>query len=261
MVYLRLLYIFMRLGVLNEFQYRSNFWINLFQSLLTIGMSLGGLAVVFQHTDTLGGWHPFELVVLVGVYYIMAGFIGTVVQPSMEAFLQDVREGTLDFTLIKPEDAQLLISIRRFSLWGMITVLLGGIVIGFALQRLPNVLTAWQFAGFSLAIITAMVIVYSFYLILVTCAFWFIKIENILVIFDSLYQAARWPIGIYPPLLRLILTFLVPIAFAVTVPAEALVGRITRWSLLGAVALAVGIFVAARWFWRFGLRHYAGASA
>jgi ABC-2 type transport system permease protein len=261
MAYLQLLYTFVRLGALNEFQYRSNFWINLFQSLLTVGMSLGGLAVVFQHTDTVGGWHPFELVALVGVYYIMAGFIGTVVQPSMEAFLQDVREGTLDFTLIKPEDAQLLVSIRRISLWGVITLLLGCIVVGTALSRLPGFLTLRQIGGFGLALLAAMIIVYSFYLILVTCAFWFIRIENILVIFDSLYQAARWPIGIYPPLLRLILTFLVPIAFAVTVPAEALVGRLTTFVLVEALALAIGIFVIARWFWRFGLRHYSGASA
>jgi len=233
----------------------------LFQSLLTIGMSLGGLAVVFQHTDTVGGWQPFELMALVGVYYIMSGFIGTVVQPSMEAFLQDVRGGTLDFTLIKPEDAQLLVSIRRVSIWGMITILLGSIVVTIALARLPTILTLWQMGGFGLALLAATIIVYSFYLILVTCAFWFVKIENILVIFDSLYQAARWPIGIYPPLMRLILTFLVPIAFAVTVPAEALVGRATLWSLAGAVALALGILIVARRFWLFGIRHYSGASA
>lgn len=233
----------------------------MFQSLLTIGMSLGGLAVVFQHTDTVGGWQPFELMALVGVYYIMSGFIGTVVQPSMEAFLQDVRGGTLDFTLIKPEDAQLLVSIRRVSIWGMITILLGSIVVTIALARLPTILTLWQMGGFGLALLAATIIVYSFYLILVTCAFWFVKIENILVIFDSLYQAARWPIGIYPPLMRLILTFLVPIAFAVTVPAEALVGRATLWSLAGAVALALGILIVARRFWLFGIRHYSGASA
>lgn len=261
MVYLRLIYTFARLGILTEFQYRSNLWINLMQSFLTIGMSLGGLAVVFQHTNTVGGWHPFELLALVGVYYIMAGFIATVVQPSMEAFLQDVREGTLDFILIKPEDAQLLVSIRRISMWGMITVLLGCLVVGVALINLPHVLTLWQILAFGIALLAATVIVYSFYLILVTCAFWFIKIENILVIFDSLYQAARWPVGIYPPLLRLVLTFLVPVAFAVTVPTEALVGRITYGALGGALVLAIGIFLLARWFWRFGLRHYAGASA
>lgn len=261
MAYLHLIGTYLRLGVLNEFQYRSNFWVNLFQSLLTIGMSLGGLAVVFQHTDTVGGWQPHELVGLVGVYYIMSGLIAAIIQPSMETFLQDVREGTLDFVLTKPEDAQLLVSIRRVSIWGVLTILLGFIVLALALAQQPTALTMGQVVIFCLTLLLAGVIVYSFYLMLATCAFWFIKVDNILVIFDSMYQAARWPVGIYPPLLRLILTFLVPIAFAVTVPAEAAMGRATTGSLLGALALAIVIFVAARLFWRYGLRNYAGASA
>ena len=46
-------------------------------------------------------------------------------------------------------------------------------------------------------------------------------------LFQSLYDAGRWPIGIYPDWLRAALTFLVPVAFAVTIPSEALLGRLT----------------------------------
>ena len=261
MHYFRLIATYVRVGVLNEFQYRANFWVNLFQSVLTLGMALGGLAVVFQHTDTVAGWQPLELVALVGVYYIMAGFIGAVIQPSMELFLQDIRQGTLDFVLTKPVDSQLLVSIRRVSIWGFVTIVLGGIVLGIALVGFGSRVTLWQVGAFVLALTAGAVIVYSFWLILATFAFWFVKIENILVIFDSMYQAGRWPVTIYPPFLRAILTFLVPIAFAVTVPAEAAVGRLTTVTLVGALLLAIVLFGAARWFWQFGVRHYSGASA
>ena len=76
-----------------------------------------------------------------------------------------------------------------------------------------------------------------------------------------MYQAGRWPIGIYPQWLRLILTFLVPVAFAVTVPAEALSGRLSQTSLLTATALAVGMLALSRWFWKFGVKNYSCASA
>jgi ABC-2 type transport system permease protein len=261
MHYIHLLYQYIRVGLLNEFQYRANFLVNFFQSILTIGMSLGGLAVVFQHTDVVGDWRPYELVGLVGVYYIMAGVIGAMIQPSMELFLQDVRQGTLDFVLTKPEDSQLLVSIRRVSIWGVITMVLGFLILGIGLTGVATVVTPLAIGGFVLALLAGGVIVYSFWLMLATLAFWFIKIENILVIFDSMYQAGRWPVGIYPRLLRAILTFLVPIAFAVTVPAEAAVGRLTASALAGALALALTIFVAARAFWLFGIRHYSGASA
>ena len=261
MTYLRLIYTFIRLGILNELQYRSNFWVRLFQSRLGIGTALIGLATVFNHTDTLAGWQRSELLALVGIYFLMVGLISTFIQPSMEQFLDDVRKGTLDFTLTKPEEAQLLVSIRRISIWNVLDILMGIGVLVIALVQMGEVITVRQTLGFVVALSTGAVIVYSFWLILATLAFWFIKIENILVIFDSMYQAGRWPIGIYPPALRITLTFLVPVAFAVTVPAEAAVGRLTGATLLGAIGLAIALFALSRWFWNVGIQHYAGASA
>jgi ABC-2 type transport system permease protein len=259
--YPRLFATYFRLGMLNELQYRSNFWINLFQSLLGMGTALGALAVVFHHTDTLGGWLPAELLALVGIYFLMRGAIRTVIQPSMEAFLASVREGTLDFILVKPEESQVLVSIQRISIWSLFDVLLGIGAIGYALYLLEYAMTWTDLAAFLLVMLTGVLIVYSFWFILATFAFWFIRVENILVIFSSLYEAGRWPVTIYPAALRIILTFLVPVAFAVTVPAEALTGRITLPTLglsLLVAALLVGF---SRWFWTFGVRHYSGASA
>ena len=76
-----------------------------------------------------------------------------------------------------------------------------------------------------------------------------------------MYQAARWPVGIYPQFLQVLLTFLVPVAFAVTVPAEAIVGQLTGQTLFTTISVAVLLFAIARWFWRLGLSRYSGASA
>jgi ABC-2 type transport system permease protein len=261
MARLRLILTYVRLSVLNELQYRVNFVTSLIESVLGLTLSLGALLLVFQHTDTLAGWTAHELLALVGIYYLMGSFIGAFVQPSMELLLNDVRKGTLDFTLTKPEDAQVLVSVRSVAVWKLIDALLGVALIVVALRRSGMDFGFVQGAASALALMLGMVIIYSFWLMLATIAFWFIKIENILVIFQSMYQAGRWPVGIYPPFLRLLLTFLVPVAFAVTVPAEALTGRATWATLLGATALAAAILAAARAFWRVGVRHYAGASA
>ncbi len=258
---LHLIATYFRLGALNELQYRANFWINLLQSSLSLLSALAGMAVIFYHTDALAGWLPMELLALIGIYFLMSGFINTFVQPSMERFLQDIRLGTLDFVLTKPRDAQLLVSIRRISIWSLLDVLLGLAVLLIALQRLGRGFTLPQILGFVVVLAAGAVIVYSFWLILGTIAFWFVKIENILVIFQSMYQAGRWPVSIYPPALRVLLTFLVPVAFAVTVPAEAIIGRLEWTTLAASLGVALAIFVAARAFWLYGVRHYSGASA
>lgn len=259
--HLRVIATYLRLGALNEVQYRTNFWVNLLQSLLGLATAMGGLGVIFLHTDTLAGWRPAELAALVGIFYIMRGTIRAIIQPSMEAFMDAVRKGTLDFVLVKPEDSQLLVSFQRVSLWSVLDALLGVVVMGVALSTLGARIGIGQALAFTLALLAGAVIVYSFYVILATCAFWFIKIENILVIFQSLYQAGLWPVGIYPQTLQIILTFLVPVAFAVTVPAEAAVGRLAPSTLWLAVGLAAALFFFARRFWHFGIRYYSGASA
>ncbi|MCI0394643.1 MAG: ABC-2 family transporter protein [Chloroflexi bacterium] len=259
--YFRLLLLFFRLGLLSEMEYRANFYVQVFQSLLGLGMSLGGLAVVFSHTDTLGGWRPDELLALLGVFFLIGGLIHLVVQPSMSRFMEDVRMGTLDFTLTKPEDAQLLVSIKQFEVWKFADVILGLVVLGIALARLRLSLGLGQAAAFGLVLLCGAAIVYSFWLFLATLSFWFVRVENILVIFESVYEAGRWPVSIYPRWLRLTLTFVVPVAFAVTVPAQSLIGRLNTQTLLGAIALALFLLLLSRLFWKIGIRHYSGASA
>lgn len=261
MSYLRLLAAFFVVSLRGEMAYRANLFVQLFQSLLDLGMSLGGLAVIFSFTDTLGGWRPDEVLALVGVYFLVGGIIGLMIQPGMEEFIESVRDGTLDFTLTKPEDAQLLVSIRRVDVWKLIDMLMGVIVLGAALARLGGAIGLWEAGLFGLMLVAGGLIVYSFWLILATLSFWFVRVENILVIFQSMYEAGRWPISLYPGWLRYGLTFVVPVAFATTIPAEALTSRLSGWTLLGAVVLAAALLLASRGFWRLGLRRYSGTSA
>ncbi|MBB29225.1 MAG: ABC transporter permease [Gemmatimonadetes bacterium] len=261
MTYLTLIWTFFRVGIFNELAYRINFYVQLFQSLISLGTALAGLAVVFSHTQTLGGWQANEILVLLGIYLLVGGLIQMVIQPGMETLMSGVRQGTLDFTLTKPEDAQLLISIGEIRIWKFTDILLGIGVIIFALFRLEHEPGLQELGHFSLVLLSGIAIIYSFWLILATLSFWFIRVDNILNIFQAMYQAGRWPIGIYPQWLRLILTFLVPVAFAVTVPAEALSGRLSQTSLLTAAALAVGMLALSRWFWKFGVKNYSGVSA
>jgi ABC-2 type transport system permease protein len=261
MNYLRLLAAFFWVSVISELAYRVNFVWQLFQSLLSLGVSLAGLAVIFSYTETLGGWRPDEILALVGVYFLVGGFIGLVIQPGMEQFIESVRDGKLDFTLTKPEDAQLIISIRQVDIWKLIDIVLGLAVLAIALVQLGEKVGGWQAGAFVLMLITGGIIVYSFFLILATLSFWLVRVENILMIFQSMYEAGRWPISLYPGWLRYGLTFIIPVAFATTVPAEALTGRLTWQTLLGAVVLAILFFAVSRAFWRVGLRRYSGASA
>jgi hypothetical protein len=46
---------------MGETAYRVNFFFQLFQSLLSLGMTIAGVAVIFSYTNNLGGWRPEEI--------------------------------------------------------------------------------------------------------------------------------------------------------------------------------------------------------
>jgi ABC-2 type transport system permease protein len=261
MSYFRLWWIYFRVSAMNELQYRVNFFVQLFQSSLSLATGLIGLALVFSYTDDLAGWTRSELLAVMGVHILMGGLIRTTIQPNMERLMSDVQEGTLDYALTKPEDAQILVSVREIRIWQMTDVLMGLIVLLVAVFQLQRGIGVWQALGFGVALILGALMIYSFWLMLTTGAFWVVRVDNILELFQGVYLAGRWPVGIYPGWLRTGLTFLVPVAFAVTVPAEALTGRLTLQTLLGAAALAAALLTLARWIWKTGLRRYSGASA
>lgn len=187
---LRLVWTFLRLGVLNELSYRANLFIQLFQSALELGAAIAGLAVVFTHTDELGGWRQPELLALLGVYFLVGGVIRALIQPSMQRFMEQVRLGTLDFTLTKPADAQLLVSIQQVQVWKVTDVILGFVVLGIALAQLGERVGVGTALTFGVTLLAGTAIVYSFWLILAACAFWIVRVENILEFCpQSRYQA------------------------------------------------------------------------
>jgi ABC-2 type transport system permease protein len=252
---------FLRIGMLNELQYRVNFFIQVLQSFIALATGLIGLALVFSHTAELGGWSQPELLAVMGVHILMGGVINALIQPNMQRLADEVQDGTLDFALTKPADAQALVSLREFRLWQMVDVVVGLVVLVVAVARIQARLGLWQSLGFAFALLLGAVMIYCFWLMLTSTAFWIVRVFEMVNLFQGLYAAGRWPVGLYPDWLRTGLTFLVPVAFAVTVPAEALTGRLTPLALLGAFAFTVFLALLARLVWKLGLRNYSGASA
>ena len=137
----------------------------------------------------------------------------------------------------------------------------GLIVLGFGISRITTEVGPADAAAFGVALLVGVVLIYCFWLVIATIAFWVVNMWHAVELFDGVFQTGRWPVGIYPGWLRYSVTFLVPIAFAVTVPAEALTSRLDWETLALAIGFAIVFFAFTRWFWRFGLSRYSGASA
>jgi ABC-2 type transport system permease protein len=259
---LKVMRTYVRLGFLNMLQYRANFFFELLGVSTHLITAFLGLAVVFNQTDSLNGWSATEIVILVGVQTMIGGLLGTVIEPSFQQFMEHVRQGTLDFTLTKPADSQVIISLQRIEGGAIAGIIAGFATLIFGIRQQADAIGAGEAVLFVLTLAAGVVIVYCFLLILTTLAFWFVKLDNVLVIFGTSFgKAGSWPITIYPGWLKASLTYIIPVGFAVTVPAQSLTGRLDAGWAIGTFAAAAAFIVVSRFFWRFGLKHYTGASA
>ncbi len=259
MLYLAI--IFLKVGIQNELQYRVNFFVQLGQSLIALGTGLVGLWLVFSQTSELNGWTQPELLIVMGIFILMGGVINAYIQPNMTRLLEEIQLGTLDFALTKPVDAQGLVSIREFRLWSLTDVIVGGLVLSYGIYHYQGSVGFIQSLEFMLALVLGSILIYCFWLIITSTAFWIVRVEEIVNLFQGVYAAGRWPVTIYPRWLQIGLTFIIPVAFAVTIPAEALTSRLTPLILLGSLGLTSLFSLLARFIWRLGLKNYSGASA
>jgi ABC-2 type transport system permease protein len=256
----RILAALWRLNVAEELQYRANFAASVLGTAFGIGTALLTLAVFFRHATRLGGWDYWEVIVLLGVFNALTGLIEAVLRPGIGQLASDVRTGHLDPVLSRPVDAQAFVSFRRLDIWRLTDVALGLGLAGFALHRLGRVPSALELAAFAVAFGSAAVVVYAIWVVLMSLAFWVVAVENLSVLFDSLYEGARYPVSAYPGALRFLFVYLVPIAWTTTIPASALTGRLGPGIALAAAAVAVAAFALARLLWQLGLKRYTGAS-
>lgn len=261
MRYLRMFRAFASTEFQFEMEYRGNFYLSILEMFLVIGTSIAAVLVMFQHTTTMNGWTLPEMIVLLGVYYMIQGGVNLVFSPSFERLMEHVRAGTLDFHLLKPVNVQFLVSTRHLRVVRAADLLLGLAVVIFGLVQVGVEIGVGPALLFVLSLFFGIALVYSLLLGLVTLSFWFVRVENLLAIFWAFTEAGRFPVDVYPLWLRVSLSTIVPIGIAVTAPANVIAGRMD-W--IGVAMLAAGTVLAvaiASALWRRGLKSYTGASA
>ncbi|GAB4188186.1 MAG: ABC transporter permease [Coleofasciculaceae cyanobacterium] len=258
--YVLVLKLFWSTAIAAELEYRLNFVIATLSSLGNLMGSLFGLSLFYYRTGyTFEGWNWEQALIVVGVFTLLQGFSATVLVPNLNRIVQHVQQGTLDFVLLKPISSQFWLSTRMISPWGMPDVVFGSILIAYAGGRLGLAVGNYLFSLIPLA--CGLISLYSLWFMLGATSIWFVKIYNVTEVLRGLLEAGRFPMVAYPATYRFFFTFVVPVAFLTTVPAEVMLGRSEGVWVIGAGVLALGLLLASAIFWRFALRFYTSASS
>jgi ABC-2 type transport system permease protein len=263
MHYLRLIAQFMRASFQEEAAYRANFFISLLHSLLNLATGVLGVYVLFSQVESVRGWSFASTLALLGVYLTVSALRGLFIGPGLDALAGmegEIWSGSFDFTALRPLNIQFYVSLRKWRWFALFDLLLGLGVLGAAVAQLGQGLTLGQVLAFLLALAAGVLALYAILLAFAGLVFWSPEVLFTWV-FNGVFQMARYPVGMYPGWLRLVLTWVIPVGVITTLPAEALSGALSPWSLAGSMALAVLLTVGASWLFRRGLRRYVSASS
>jgi ABC-2 type transport system permease protein len=240
-------------------EYRLNFVVATLSSLGNLAGSIFTLFLFYRTGYTFAGWSWEAALVVLGIFTLLQGFSSTFLAPNLNRIVRQVQEGTLDFVLLKPIRSQFWLSTHTLSPWGLPDLIFGSIIIGYAGSRLGLGINSYLLSAVPL--LFGLIILYSLWFMLGATSIWFVKIYNVTEVLRGLLEAGRYPMVAYPAAYRFFFTFVVPVAFLTTVPAEAMLGRGEFSWLIGAAVLAVALFWISTRFWRFALRFYTSASS
>lgn len=242
-----------------ELEYRINFILAALTSLGNLSGSIFGLFLFYRTGYTFQGWRWEEALIVLGIFTLLQGFSSTFLAPNLNRIVDHVQKGTLDFVLLKPISSQFWLSIHTLSPWGLPDIIFGSILISYAGGRLGITLTNYLISAIPL--VFGLGSLYSLWFMLGATSIWFVKIYNVTEVLRGLLEAGRYPMVAYPIAYRFFFTFVVPVAFFTTVPAEAMLGRVQVGWIVGAGLLALGLLIVTRFFWSFALRFYTSASS
>jgi len=242
-------------------QYR---WDSLTQGALSLVWTVLGLVplyVALHRRPAVAGWTYEQALVVVGWFTVLKGVLDGAVNPSLILVVEHIRKGTLDFVLMKPADAQFLVSTARFEPWRAIDLVAGTAILVWAFHLLGSPPSAAAIALSVLLLLLAVAVLYSLWIMVVAAAFWVVRLDNLSYLMSSLFDFGRWPVSIFKGPVRFFFTFVVPIALMTTYPAEALLGRLAPGSAWVGIAGALIFALGGRFVFTHAIGRYTSASS
>jgi len=259
--YWRLFRVQVRSSVLLGLQYRADFVLDGLVSLFWTLTALVPLFTVFHLRQSVAGWSFEEALLVVGWFTLLEAILEGAINPSLTAVVEHIRKGTLDFVLLKPADAQFLVSTARFEPWRSTNVITALVLWSFAFVRMGRLPSLPGSLAAVLLLLVATSVLYSLWILTVSAAFYVVKIDNLTNLFNSIFDAARWPSTVFRGLWHVFFTFVIPLALMTTYPALALLGRLDGGTALRALGGALAFVVLARAVWKRSIGHYRSASS
>ena len=221
-------------------EYKEDFMYGLLGFFLIQVTSLIFIGLVFNNIQTLKGWGFYQIIFIYGFSQIPRG-IDHIFTDYLWIFSgHGVKDGELDRYLLRPLNPLFQVIAQRFQPDGFGEVIVGFILIVFSGMNLQIKVTPILILGFFIAVIGGTLIYTAIKLAAASIAFWTKTSFRHLQIVYELSGFSKYPVTMYPGIIKNFLTYVIPFAFTGFYPGAYLLGK--EGFFIGVIAtLIIGI--------------------
>jgi len=259
--YVRLAVVQARISAAAGMAYRSDFLIEGVMTIAWAALTLLPLVVLYDGRDSIAGWDVSSALIVMAYFMAIKAVLEGVISPSLIDLVERIRSGAFDYVLLKPVDAQAMISASRFEPWKILDIIgaIGLAAYAFYRRGEPPALAD---IGLGIVMFFAGVLaMYAIWIVFASASFWVVRLDNLTFLIGAIFDTARWPVHVFRGVWRVIFTFVFPIAVMTTYPAMALLGTLDAKTALATLGGSALLLLVSRLVWRTAIRNYTSASS
>lgn len=251
-------------SVTRETMFKGNFLLWIFVEVLWFALQLGFIGVLYRHTDAIGTWTKWQVVLLVGASHFIQQIFQSFFLVNCANLSELVRNGKLDFLLVQPVNTRFVVSLRQVDLGGFVNAAFAVVVMIYATRQIPITPSFSQLLGFAALCGVGILIHYSLMFMLASISFWTVRAQGIVYGYYNLFQIARMPDEAFRGLFKAVFTFALPMLLVTNVPVRLVTEKMDLSApgpILLLLVMALACALASEWWWRISLRRYKSASS
>lgn len=249
-------------SVAREMGFKTNFLLWILVEILWFGMQLCFIGVLYLHTEHIGTWTKWQVVMLMGASHFIQQVFQAFFLINCTNLSELVRTGKLDFLLLLPVNTRFVVSLRQVDLGAFVNAASAVAVMAYAARQLHLAPSAVQVLGFLALCVAGIVIHYSLMFLLASISFWTVRAQGIVWGYYNLFNIARLPDEAFSGLFKALFTFALPMLLVSNVPVRLLANKLSSpGPILLLLAMSVICFAVSEWGWRVSVRRYTSASS
>jgi ABC-2 type transport system permease protein len=249
-------------SVAREMGFKGNFLLWIVVELLWFGLQLSFISVLYLHTDHIGTWTKWQVVLLIGASHFIQQIFQAFFLINCTNLSELVRSGKLDFLLLLPVNTRFVVSLRQVDLGAFVNAGSAVALMAYAARQLHLTPSAAQLLGFLGLCVAGIAIHYSLMFLLASISFWTVRAQGIVWGYYNLFNIARMPDDAFRGLFKAVFTFAIPMLLVSNVPVRLLADKLASPKpVLLLLVMSVVCFCVSEWGWRTSVRRYTSASS